>query len=149
MNVYLNDWEKGGWFQMVADFSNVNITKEEYEAETAPYANVEYWREELEEMRKALSRPEWDGIEVLLASYTAASYEGDAFVLFRKDGKLYEVNASHCSCYGVEGQWKPEETNVISLRKRMDDGELGNNEWTENMFANELREVLSSLEIEQ
>jgi hypothetical protein len=31
-------------------------------------------------------------------------------VIFEKDGKLWEVNGSHCSCYGLEGQWQPEET---------------------------------------
>ena len=53
--------------------------------------------------------------ELLFASYGGGSYEGDAFVLFRKDGVLYEVNGSHCSCYGLEGQWKPEETSVAAL----------------------------------
>lgn len=58
-----------------------------------------------------------DGVEVLLASYTYEHYSGSALVVFRKDGKLYEVNGSHCSCYGLEGQWEPEETSVEALRK--------------------------------
>ncbi len=48
--------------------------------------------------------------EVLFASYGGASYEGHAVVLFKKDGKLYEAGGSHCSCYGLEGQWEPKET---------------------------------------
>jgi hypothetical protein len=56
-----------------------------------------------------------EGIEVLFAFYGSYSYEGAAFVLFRKDGTLYEVNGSHCSCYGLEGMWEPEETTVASL----------------------------------
>lgn len=59
-----------------------------------------------------------DGLEILHAHYDCENYEGNAFVLYRKDGKLYEVNASHCSCYGLEQQWDPEETTVeaVSLR---------------------------------
>lgn len=48
--------------------------------------------------------------EILLAVYDIDCYEGSAFVLFIKDGTLYEVNASHCSCMGLEGQWVPEVT---------------------------------------
>ena len=59
-----------------------------------------------------------EGIEILYAWYEYESYSGSAFVLFRKDDKLYEVNGSHCSCYGLEDQWDPEETNVEALLKR-------------------------------
>lgn len=38
-------------------------------------------------------------------------------VVYRRDGKLYEVHGNHCSCYGLEGQWEPEEATVESLRK--------------------------------
>lgn len=60
-----------------------------------------------------------DGAEVIVAIYDLGSYEGDAFVLFRKDGKLFEVNAGHCSCYGLEGQWEPEETTKEELLHRI------------------------------
>lgn len=59
-----------------------------------------------------------EGCDILVAYYGWGSYEGDAFVLFRKDGQLYEVNGSHCSCYGLEDQWGPEETNFDALKKR-------------------------------
>lgn len=59
-----------------------------------------------------------DDIEILLAWYGYGSYCGDSFVLFRQNGKLYEVNASHCSCNGLEGQWEPEETSIAALEKR-------------------------------
>jgi hypothetical protein len=48
--------------------------------------------------------------EMLFASYETPRYEGSALVLFERGGKLFEVNGSHCSCYGLEGQWEPEET---------------------------------------
>lgn len=47
--------------------------------------------------------------KVLFASYNeCGGYDGDAWVLFEKDGQLYEVHGGHCSCYGLEGQWVPE-----------------------------------------
>lgn len=56
--------------------------------------------------------------EILIAAYGGGAYEGDAFVLFECDGKLYEVNASHCSCYGLEDQWEPEVTSWAALGMR-------------------------------
>lgn len=58
--------------------------------------------------------------DVIVAAYEAGGYEGDAFVLFRKDGKLYEVNGSHCSCYGLEGMWEPEEVEPEVLLERLE-----------------------------
>lgn len=59
-----------------------------------------------------------DTAEVLLAWYGYGDYCVSSFVLFKKDGKLYEVNGSHCSCYGLEGQWEPEETSWDALKMR-------------------------------
>lgn len=68
-----------------------------------------------------LTDVELEGVEILLASYTYEDYSGNAFVLFRKDGKLWEVNGSHCSCYGLEeDQWDPEEATLDSLARRLD-----------------------------
>lgn len=58
-------------------------------------------------------------VEILMADYDGGAYEGRAFVLLRKDGKLYEVHGSHCSCYGLEGQFDPEETSIEELRERI------------------------------
>jgi hypothetical protein len=67
--------------------------------------------------------------EVLLAWYGDGCYCGFAFVLYRKDGKLFEVNGAHCSCFGLEGQWEPEETTWEALAIRHLDGEIdGGNE---------------------
>jgi hypothetical protein len=55
----------------------------------------------------------------IIACYDCYAYDGHAFVLFQtSDGMLYEVNASHCSCYGLEGQWKPEVTTYEALIAR-------------------------------
>ena len=93
------------------------------------------------------NKPEFKDVEILLASYEYENYEGEAFVLFRRDGKLWEVNASHCSCYGLENQWEPEETTIDALRHRLDKGSLGRAIWCSgNRFANELRDLLDELE---
>lgn len=62
--------------------------------------------------------------EVIFAAYGGDSYEGLAIVVYERDGQLYKVNASHCSCYGLEGQWKPEETTwaALGIRKLDEDG---------------------------
>lgn len=62
-----------------------------------------------------ISEEQLEGMEILYASYDAADYEGWAYVIFRKDDKLYEVTGSHCSCNGLEDQWDPEETTVTAL----------------------------------
>lgn len=59
-----------------------------------------------------------DGAKIHLAWYGYGSYCGDSLVIFEKDGKLYEVNGSHCSCHGLEGQWQPEETSWAALNMR-------------------------------
>lgn len=85
-----------------------------------------------------------DGVEILLASYGQDGYEGDAFILFRKDGKLYEVNGGHCSCYGLEGQWEPEETSIEALRHRIVNGKCGSS-YCGNEYGEELTKLLDSL----
>ncbi len=55
----------------------------------------------------AMNEPEPD--EVLLAKYEYENYEGSAEVYFRRGDKFYIAAGSHCSCYGLEGQWDPEE----------------------------------------
>lgn len=62
-----------------------------------------------------------DNENILIAVYDCPPYQGYAFVLFEKDGQLYEVNASHCSCYDLSGQWEPEETNYEYLSCRLED----------------------------
>src|SRR5690242_2636394 len=61
---------------------------------------------------------ELDGCRVVFAAYKYEDYSGSALVLFTKGDKLYEVNGSHCSCNGLEGQWSPEETSMEALKMR-------------------------------
>lgn len=85
---------------------------------------------------------EWEGINILFASYGYANYSGNAFVLFEKEGKLFEVNGGHCSCYGLEGQFDPEETTLEALRHRLIEGKMGQDDYSDNEFANELKQFL-------
>ena len=56
--------------------------------------------------------------DILFAFYEYEDWSGNAFVLFHRGNKLFEVNGSHCSCYGLEDQWAPEETTLESLALR-------------------------------
>lgn len=96
--------------------------------------------------------------EILLASYVNENYEGAAFVLFVKDGKLFEVNGSHCSCYGLkeqnycgddETQWQPEETSKAAIIKRLEAGIFGIECYSgSNTFAEQLLALMESIGIE-
>lgn len=65
-----------------------------------------------------ISLEELEDCKILFAAYDNEDYQGDALVIFAKDGKLYEASGSHCSCYGLEGQWNPEETFLEALKMR-------------------------------
>jgi hypothetical protein len=114
--IYLADWAESGYQGMIGDFNGYG--------EKTDFA---------------------DGCEILLAYYSYEDYSGEAFVLFRKDGKLFEVNGGHCSCYGLEGQWGPEETTIDALLHRLNSGRLGRGYYDTNEFAEELREVLAKV----
>ena len=143
--MYLNDWQGKGFFDVVMEFEDIYMTEAEYNAPEAPYANTAMWEENKRKAAEAIAKPEYQGLEILLASYSYENYSGDAFILFRHGGKLYEVNGGHCSCYGLEGQWSPEGTTVEALQHRLDAGSLGKGDYYGNEFAKELREVLSGL----
>lgn len=127
--VFLHDWSESKMNGMIADFADINYVDNK------------------EERVKQLKETTFAGVNVLLASYNYECYSGDAFVLFEKDGKLYEVNGGHCSCYGLEGQWEPEETTVEALRHRMTEGRLGYSDY--NRFAAELATVLDQYQAER
>jgi len=83
---------------------------------------------------------------IILAWYGYGDYDGSAFVLFERGGKLYEVNGGHCSCYGLEECWEPEETDAKALIHRIDNGNLGTDGYyDENTFGVRLRGILSGM----
>ncbi len=58
-----------------------------------------------------------DDAQVLFAAYgTEEAYSGSAIVVYKvADGTLRVVEGSHCSCYGLEGQWEPTKTTSAAL----------------------------------
>ncbi len=93
-----------------------------------------------------LTSDDLEGVTVLLASCCEGDSCGDAFVLFMKNDRLYEVNAFHHSCNCLAGQWQPEETYVSALKYRLLNGELGRGRASGNCFEEELRRLLVHLE---
>jgi hypothetical protein len=142
--IYLHKWACKE--DIVSDFEDIYITGAEYHADQAPYPNAQHWLAKKEKLKRALEDEKYQ-VNILLASYTYEDYSGDAFVLFEKERKLFEVNGGHCSCYGLENQWKPESTTVESLLHRLNEGTLGLATWDDkrNVFARELRQVLATL----
>lgn len=90
----------------------------------------------------AVEEAERKHIVFLFASYDTPDYEGYADVLYRdeRDGKLYEVHGSHCSCYGLEECWAPEETTVVAVRYQLEHGKMYGG------YEAEMRQVLAALE---
>lgn len=56
-----------------------------------------------------------DGV-IIFAAYEIDGYEGSADVIYVSNGKFFHVSGSHCSCYGLENQWEPEEMPVEALK---------------------------------
>ncbi|MES2382639.1 MAG: hypothetical protein V4538_16440 [Bacteroidota bacterium] len=140
--VYLHNWKTK--IDVISDFDDIYMSDDEYKAETAPYANVKIWEEKKAKMNEAIEL--WKPINILFASYGEDNYSGDAFVLFEQDGNLYEVNGSHCSCHGLEGQFTKEETTIEALNHRLTKGTLGQDTYSDNEFALELKDFLGIAE---
>jgi hypothetical protein len=64
-----------------------------------------------------ITEKDLDGYEILFAAYGGRDYEGKALVILRKENKLYMTEGSHCSCFGLEGQFSPDEVNLEMLNK--------------------------------
>lgn len=56
-------------------------------------------------------------IRIKFAYYDIDGYDGHAIVVFEQGGKLYMVEAWHCSCYGLEDQWSPTEETLETLAR--------------------------------
>lgn len=58
--------------------------------------------------------------EIIIAQWYSYQYEGSSFFLLRdKETKeFFENHASHCSCYGFEGQFEPKQTTLTYLRSK-------------------------------
>lgn len=138
-SVFLHQWKHK--IDVIGDFEELYFTAEEYFATESPYKNVSNWKENKVKVNELLNG-KYKDINILFASYGYENYSGDAFVLFEQNGKLYEVNGSHCSCYGLEGQWDAEEVVLEELEHRLTEGRLGKDDYAGNTFYDELKEFL-------
>lgn len=141
--VYLNNW--ASFVDVVADFNGFYLSSDEYNNGKITATDNSYMAEKKEKMTAILKSDDFKGVNIILASYGNACYTGDAFVLFEKNGKLYEVHGSHCSCYGLEDQWSPEESDIDSLEHRAKNGNLGKDNYADNVFQPELIKALKYL----
>lgn len=133
--IFLHNWTSK--IDMIGDFEDIYMNEEDYKAEKSPYPNVTAWEEKKQRMDEGIE--EYKNRNILFASYGQDNYSGDAFVLFEEDGKLYEVNGGHCSCYGLEGQWDAEIVVLEELKNRLEKGTFGTDDYSDNEFAEELK----------
>jgi len=86
--------------------------------------------------------------EILFASYIDTGDCADAIILYKRDKKLYYNQASHCSCYNLEGQWKPEEVHPKQLAMmaplNIDHGKKAIKKW-ENIIKQICKNVTKEL----
>lgn len=137
--VYLHNWSEK--FDVVASFEEIYMSKAEYVGEApSRYRNLEYFQEKKAKMNRALC--DYANVNILFATYNTENWSGHAFVLFERDGSLYEVNGSHCSCYGLEGQWSEELVTLPVLEQRLLKGTFGEDDYSGNNFKKELCEFL-------
>jgi hypothetical protein len=132
--VYMHEWKTR--MDVIRDFENIPLLATDHENALLWIMTHGDLSKGNSQMITALER--WMGVNILFASYGLYSYEGYAFVLFEREGKLYEVNGYHCSCYGLEQQFEPQETVLESLSYRLTQGKLGF-EWNKEVFANRLK----------
>jgi hypothetical protein len=58
--------------------------------------------------------------ELVLTWEDSTGYDGSYSELFVKNGVLYENESGHCSCYGCEGQWEPDQITLSMIARRPD-----------------------------
>lgn len=81
--------------------------------------------------------------KILFATYTYEYYSGNAYVLFTKGNKVYEVYGSHCSCMGLEDQWSPELIDKKVIKHRIDE-DIDNN-YAFNDLSPEEKKILKRI----
>lgn len=126
----LNDWEGKTPEESIIDF----------------YGSRWCFEEEAKAKKEEFLKESLAGVEWIFGSYSYVDYSGEAFVLFKKGNQVLEVNGSHCSCYGLEGQWSPEPTTIEAIKSRIEKGSLGSSYYKENEFKESLITFLQQVE---
>jgi hypothetical protein len=78
---------------------------------------------------------------VIFAQYDVDGYDGSAWVIYRNGDKIYAVSGGHCSCYGLEGQWDPEEYTAEQFVAAYEKGS-----WYRDLPQNVIDEIKSYME---
>lgn len=123
----------GDSFEVYTEFHGICLSKKEF---LDKHPTCEWQIERIAEAKKVL--PQHKGEKILFAYYSYEDYSGTAYVLFSKKGKLYHVFGGHCSCYGLEDQWNPEEVNLKALALALSDG----GRYDYKQYRKELRKFL-------
>lgn len=77
--------------------------------------------------------------QIIFYEYETGSYDGDALCIYQKDNNFYIVEAGHCSCYGLEDQWRPDKTTWEALIKM-----CTNSSW--GMFHDNKSKIMEKLQ---
>ena len=99
------------------------------------------WQDVASDFRTTVPEPE----EVIFADYTYEDYSGNAVVVYRQGDRYYVVDGGHCSCYGLEDQWKPEEyASLDILIGALSKGWLRNSDVLSVLIARRLPEAFAT-----
>ena len=88
--------------------------------------------------------------QLFYSAYEDENYEGNALVIYERNGYVFEVQGAHCSCYGLEGQWDPEETSWETLYKQLSRSDYAYYKWRETLLPlveGRLRELSAKKEL--
>lgn len=111
------------------------------------FAGTRWDYEAKDELQKKIENEKlMDGINIIFATYTDENYSGEAWVLFEKEGKLFETSGSHCSCYGLEGMWEPTEVSIEELELRATPGgTFGQDKYGSGDYRDQFIEMVGKL----
>lgn len=103
---------------------------------------------EIAEADKKEARKLLKGLRVLIAYESVGDYGCDSsgwFLLANKEGELFTVNGSHCSCYGFEGQLQLESTTKKTLLSFKSIVNTGGYETDEGNVQKQVRHFIENL----
>lgn len=87
-----------------------------------------------------IKNPLDERLEILIAAYDQSNWTGTAVVIYRIGKEYYLVEGSHCSCYGLEHQWVPQEITLEYIQHRTKEGG-----WSLEYMEEEFIENLKSI----
>jgi hypothetical protein len=111
-----DQWGAQEWNEEKGEYDSVPVTPEKILSAFGP--EEQSWRGEVAPQQDMGIQPE--DMDLVMAYYSYEDYQGSAMVVYRdkRDGKVYANYGSHCSCYGLEDQWSPEEVSLKELLSR-------------------------------